>query len=383
MDLNILGGTLVTPYETIPDGNLVIRKGKIVAFGVTAMGAENVPQLDAQGLWVIPGLIDIHVHGALGRETIDGTAESLWTIGRFLATHGVTSYLPTTTSAPAGEILRAVRCVADTPQPPDGAQHLGVHLEGPYLNPKFAGAQRVNYIRKADASEFKQWLESGVVRLMTIAPEMPGALSVIENGVQAGVEFAAGHSGATYEEFRKAVDLGLRQGSHSFNGMAPLHHRNPGLLGGILTDSRVWAQIICDGVHVHPVVVSLLYRLKGPERTIVVSDSIAATGLQSTCYERLGRVTEVRDGVARTPEGRLAGSTHALDTALRNLMSFCDIPIEKALIPLTASPAEALGLKGCKGVLATGADADIVLLDEVLTVRTTIIGGRVVYTANS
>lgn len=221
------------------------------------------------------------------------------------------------------------------------------------------------------------------MRLVTLAPEMEGALAIIDWGVRQGVEFAVGHSGASYEQLLKAVDRGLRQATHTFNGMPSMHHRAPGLVGGILTDDRIRAQLICDGIHVHPAMGRLLFRAKGTHHTILITDAIGATGLGDISYERLGRTTDVRAGVTRTAQGRLAGSTITLDAALRNMISCCGISLAQALPMVTPVPAEAMGIAGRKGVLAPGADGDVVLLDQQLMVQATIIGGRVVYRAGS
>ena len=376
----IEGGTLITPKEVLFGHTLVIENGLIASLQTQKRDdVSRSLRIDATGLWVVPGMIDIHVHGALGFEVIDATSGALHGMARFFASHGVTGYLPTTTSASGKMILSAIKNVAQTSQPGDGAHHLGVHLEGPYLNPDFAGAQRTMYIRNPDLHEFESWLESGVVRLVTLAPEMEGALDIIDLGVRQGVEFAVGHSGISCEQLLIAVDRGLRHATHTFNGMPGMHHRTPGVVGGVLTDDRIWAQIICDGLHVHPAVVKLLFRLKGVNRTVLITDAIRGAGLGDACYKKLGRATIVHDGVARTVRGNLAGSTISLDAALRNMISFCGLSLAQALPMVTSVPAEAIGMTGRKGVLSPGADGDIVLLDSELNVRMTIIGGHVVY----
>ena len=376
----ITGGTLLTPHQTLPQHTLVIEGAKIVAIqpnGVSAGPEDTV--IDAQGMWVAPGLIDVHIHGSAGYDTMDATTEALHGLARFLAQHGVTGYLPTTGAAPSAATLAAIQNVAVCPQPADGAHHLGVHLEGPYLSAAHKGAQPVEHLRDADPAEYGEWFASGVVRLMTIAPERKGALVCIEQGVAQNIEFAIGHSGATYEQVLEAADRGLRQSTHTFNGMLGLHHREPGTVGAVLTDDRIYAQVIADGVHLHPAVVKLLVRAKGVGRTILITDAVRAAGLPDGEYNLLGFKVTVRGGVPRTETGSLAGSTLTMDTGLRNLMTFAGLSLNEALMTATSTPAEAMGWSGRKGVLAVGADADVILLDANLTVRQTIVAGRVVY----
>jgi N-acetylglucosamine-6-phosphate deacetylase len=219
------------------------------------------------------------------------------------------------------------------------------------------------------------------VRLITVAPEIQGAAALIETAVSQGIEFAAGHTGATYEQLLEAADRGLRQTTHTFNAMLGLHHRNPGTLGGALTDDRIYAQLIGDGIHVHPAMVKLLVRAKGAKRTILITDSMRAAGLQDGLYTLGAQPITVTEGVARTASGALAGSTATLDTVLRNVIQFAEISLPEALTMGTATPAEAMGLTGRKGTLNPGSDADVILLDDDMNVRMTIICGRVIYSA--
>jgi N-acetylglucosamine-6-phosphate deacetylase len=379
MRTRITGGKLVTPQEIITDHTLIIEDEKISAIEPESGNTSADSVIDAQGMWVAPGLIDVHVHGGHGHDTMDATTESIHGMARFFAEHGVTSYYPTTMTAPADAIIKAIENVARCPQPSNGAQHLGVHVEGPYINTAFPGAQPAADIRLPDSEEYQRWLETGVVRLITVAPEIEGAAKLIELGVSQGIEFAAGHTGASYEEIVEAADHGLKQATHTFNAMLGLHHRNPGTLGGTLTDDRIYAQIIGDGIHVHPAMVKLLVRAKGAKRTVLITDSMRAAGLQDGLYDLGTQPITVKDGVARTTSGALAGSTATLDAVLRNVMKFAGISLPEALTMGTATPAEAMGLTGHKGTLSPGADADIILLDENLNVQTTMVCGRIIY----
>jgi N-acetylglucosamine-6-phosphate deacetylase len=376
----ISGGTLVTPHTTLTDHTLVIKAGTITALAAGRIAPQAGDQvIDASRQWVVPGFIDVHVHGGVGQDAMDATPDAICGMSRSFAQHGVTSYLPTTTTASEEAIQAAIDNVVRGPQPADGAQSLGLHLEGPYLNPAHRGAQRPDYIRAPNPAEYERWFESGHIRLITVAPEMDGAQPFIAAGIEQGIEFAIGHSGASYEQVVEAANQGVRQATHTFNGMLGLHHRAPGTLGGILTDERIYCQAIVDGIHVHPAMVKLLIRAKGIGRTILITDAIRAAGWPDGTYDLGGQPVAVKDGVARIASGNLAGSTLTLDTALRNAMNYVGLSLPEALPMVTAVPAQALRLEGRKGVLAPGADADVVLLDSDLSVTMTLVGGRVVY----
>jgi len=320
--------------------------------------------------------VDIHIHGVMGSSTTDAEPEVIPKISRYVAQFGVTSFFPTTWSASPEITLAAIRNVANTPQTPDGARHLGVHVEGPYLSLEHRGAQLPELIRKPELREYSKWLDTGVVKLVTLAPEIEGAQAFIKAGLEKGVEFSIGHSGATYDQVIESADLGVRQATHIFNGMQGLHHRAPGTVGGVLTDDRIYAQLICDGIHIHPAVVKLIIRAKGITKVILITDAIRGTGLDDGEYNYGGQVIIVRDGIARTPSGGLSGSTLTMDQAVRNAMAFTSLPIEQVLPMATSVPAEAMGLKDKKGVLKPGADADLILLDEKFNVKRTMVAGR-------
>ena len=376
----ITGGMILTPEVSLSGKTLVVEDHKILAIDsgeIYPTGSDKV--IEAHGDWITPGLIDIHVHGAIGFDTMDSTPEAISAMGNFFARHGVTGFLPTTISAPAEEISKSIGMVAAYRQPGSGSQCLGIHLEGPYLNPAHRGAQPENKLRDAEPSEYEAWIGSGVVKLVSIAPERRGALSFIQRGVERDIEFAVAHSGATYAQVTQAADYGLRQATHTFNGMQGLHHREPGTVGAILTDDRIYAQIIADGVHVHPAVVELLVRAKGAGLTILITDAIRAVGLEDGEYT-LGKETIfVKDGISRTAAGGLAGSTLTMDAAVRNMIAFSGLSFKEVLPMATSTPARAMGWHGRKGAIAPGADADIVIFDRDLQVRLTMVAGKVVY----
>lgn len=386
MRMIIHGGTLITPYETLPDHDLVIEDGLIASMypaGQGQVAPGEVNHIDAKGLWVIPGLIDLHVHASAGSDMMDATPAAIHTMAKFFVQHGVTSYLPTTTTDLSPAINAAIQNVISLAQPQAGAQHLGVYLEGPYLDSKFRGAQREDWLRLPDPQEYEQWFETGGIRLVALAPELPGAIEMIERGTRQGIRFSIGHSAASYEQVIQAADHGLSQATHTFNGMTGLHHREPGAAGAVLTDERIYAEIISDGIHLHPAVVKLVVKAKGVDRTILITDALRAAGLKDGDYKFVGQIVQVRDGIARTSRGSLAGSTLTLDVALRNVMRFAGLSINDALRMGTTTPAEALGLSSRKGVIQPGADADLALVDPDLNVRATIVNGKLVYDARA
>lgn len=377
--MRIRNGRILAPSGVLHGHELVMAQGRIKA--LQRAGAKGGDFLDARGLWVAPGLVDIHIHGAMGHDVMDATPEALRTVANYLAQHGVTSWLPTTMSAPRAAIDAAIANVASCPQPRDGARHLGVHVEGPYLNERYRGAQALDALRSPDPAEYDDWLRNDAVKLITLAPELPDAVALIEAGRRRGIEFAIGHSGADYEAALAAAGRGLRQATHTFNGMAGLHHRRPGTLGAVLDDERIFAQLIGDGLHVHPAVVRLLLRAKGRDRVLLISDSLRATGLGDGAFDLGGQVVSVQEGMARTQDGALAGSTVMLDEILRRVMQFTGLGVEQALPLASTVPAAAMNLQGRKGVLQPGADADVILLDDEARVQLTMVAGRVVHDA--
>lgn len=376
----LTGGTIVTPRETLSRQAIVLEEGVISSIQpVEHVDRTGAQVIDAAGQWITPGLIDIHVHGADGYDTMDATHEALHRMARYFASRGVTGYLPTTMTGPGDAIDAALENVRTFPQPADGAAHLGVHLEGPYLGSTYKGAQIGDHLRNPIIEEYTRWFDTGLARLMTVAPELDGVQSLIESGLENGVAFSLGHSGADYNCVMEAAGWGITQATHAFNGMKGLHHREPGTLGAVLAEDRIFAQIIADGVHVHPAMIKLLVRAKTPDRTIVITDAMRATGLSDGTYDLGGQEIQVIEGVARTASGSLAGSTLTMDRAVRNMVTFTGLPFSEAIAMASTVPARAIGLDQSKGKVAVGADADLTLWNSDLEVQMTIVGGKIVY----
>jgi N-acetylglucosamine-6-phosphate deacetylase len=382
MRIWIQGGTIITPETTLSDSVVIIEDGRISAIEPRLSLTPDpidTEVITAEGMFVMPGLIDIHVHGSAGSDTMDATPAALTEMSVFFLRHGVTSFLATTISQSTEKMNRAIENISQFMANPSGARPLGIHLEGPYLSRAFRGAHPSDLLRNPDPKEYRPWLQSGVVRTITIAPELPGALDLIREGTSPGVRFSAGHTQANPDEIKEAVDAGLRLSTHTFNGMAGLHHRDLGTVGALLSDDRVFCEIISDGIHVHPEVLKLVIRIKGLDHTILVTDAMRAAGLVDGEYDLGGQSISVGAGVARTQTGGLAGSTLTLDQAIKNIQKFANIPLHQAVRLATLTPASVLGLKGRKGELRAGADADILIADSNMNIKVVMIDGKIVY----
>jgi len=383
--MGIVNGDIVTEGGLLPHGALLLEDGKIAALGLAreAVVPADTPVMDVAGQIVAPGYIDVHVHGAAGYDTMDATPEALAAMARFFARHGVTSFLPTTVTGSRAQTLAAIAAVADFQQRrPVGAQALGIHLEGPYINRANLGAQNPEFARSADPDEYPEFFRWGNIRLISLAPEDPANLPLIPYAVARGAAVAIGHSSATYEEVMAAVELGLTQATHTYNAMTGLHHRKPGATGAALTCDRIYAQIIVDLIHVHPAMVKLLVRAKGLSRTVLITDAMRATGMADGTYDLGGQEVIVVHGEARLPAGNLAGSTLTMDRAVRNVRQAAELSTREAICLATLTPAQSVGVAAHKGRVAPGCDADLVILDRDLNVVATVVGGEVVYQAS-
>ena len=342
--------------------------------------ASAGPTLDAQGCTILPGFIDVHVHGGAGFDTMDASVEALTTMARFFAQHGVTTFLPTTMTAPHPAILQAIAAVARQPaQALDGARIIGVHVEGPYISPKFPGAQPAIYIRQPSLDEFDALVAAGPVRMITLAPEEPGAAGLIAAALQHNVVAVLGHTNATYAECETAFAAGVTQATHTYNAMSALHHRYPGTLGAVLSNDAIYAQLIADTIHVHPAAIKILARCKGVQRTILITDAIRATGLADGKYDLGGQMVTVQGAICTLADGTLAGSVLTMERALANFMAATGLSLAEAWPTTSRTPAASLGLDGVTGSIVPGYWADLVLLDNALQVVATIVAGRIVY----
>jgi N-acetylglucosamine-6-phosphate deacetylase len=370
--------TVVAPPAIVLDGvtspgrlerrQLAIAAGRIS--GAAPAGAAK--RFDAEGLMVVPGLIDLQVNGAAGLD-LTADPEAIWRVGAALARFGVTAFLPTIVTAPPAVAEAARRTLAGGP--PNGyagATPLGLHLEGPFLNPDRLGAHDPGHARPVDPALAADWSAESGVRMVTLAPELAGATELAAALVRRGVVVAAGHSLATVAEAAAGFDAGIRYATHLFNAMPALDRLAPGLVAAALADTRVTVGLIPDGLHVHPTLVDLVWRLCGPERLSIVTDAMAALGMPPGRYALGDADVAVDEDGARLEDGRLAGSVIGLDAGLRNLMAFTGAALEEAIAAATRVPAALLG-DVTRGSLAPGARADLAALDDtgqpVLTIR--------------
>jgi len=383
--LVIDAGTVLTPAERFTPGRVIVRRGLVESVGAPSdvrlpAGADR---LNAPKLTLTPGFIEPHIHGSAGADVMDATFESLGKISRNIARHGTTSFLPTTVSAPPdalGDVLERLASIFC--QTFDGAQPVGIHLEGPFICSEKRGAHRAEYIAPPDLSLFREWRRrsDGKLKLITMAPELNGLAGITEDARSSGVVVAMGHSNASYEEARAAIENGIHYAVHTFNAMRPLTHRDPGIAGAVLADDRVFAEIIADGVHVHPQVVRIFARAKGRDRVLLATDATSATDMPDGRYVLGNGVMSVVNGVCRDAEGRLAGSTLTPDAALRNFVRWTGMRLDDALFGLTVNPARALSLDG-RGSIEPGARADLALIDQEFRVVKTFVEGRLVWTS--
>jgi N-acetylglucosamine-6-phosphate deacetylase len=323
--------------------------------------------LDYPSATLAPAFLDVHTHGAAGHDVMEATPEALSAIGRFLASHGTGSFLATTVTAPVDTTLHALSGLAKLlAQPPvEGqARPLGIHLEGPFLSHTKRGVQPAEHLLAPDLGLFDRLFEAaeGHVRLMTLAPELPGATELTAHATARGVRVSVGHSNATAAETRAAIAAGAVSATHTYNAMRPLATREPGILGTVLTTDSLFAELICDGIHTASELVKLWWRAKGPERAILVTDAMSATGMPDGEYQLGGLAVQVANGKA-TAGGVLAGSVLTLDRALANFIEFTGAPLDQALRLLTANPAAMTGLNDQAGSLAVGQPANLVAVD--------------------
>lgn len=372
-------GRLVLHDRIEREARVLIEGGKIRAIATHMDAPAGAAVIDARGHLVLPGFIDIHVHGAMDADAMDATPEALDVMARFFAQHGVTAFLPTTMTAPREHIqaaLHNVKRAMNAPHMPGAAHILGAHIEGPFVNPKRCGAQPVAFMRPAHPDEYCAWFESGAVKLITVAPEVDGVMRLIEDAQRFGVAVALGHTDATYAQAQAAFAAGANQATHTYNAMRDLHHREPGTLGAVLANDAVYAQLICDNVHVHPAAMAVLYKCKGADHLAVITDAMEATGLGDGDFTLGAHRVFVREGVARLSNGALAGSTLTMDAAFRNIIAATGCSPAEASRMCSHTPACAIGLGDRKGKIAPGYDADLVILDRDFHVVRTIVGGQ-------
>lgn len=361
---------------------VVIEDGRIAS--ISSRAANEVPGearvLDFPGATLAPAFFDVHIHGAKGHDVMEATPEALDTMSSFLASRGTGNFLATTVTAPLDATLRSLAGLAKLlarPAVAGQARPIGIHLEGPFLSHTKRGVQPAEHLLAPDLATFDRLFEAaeGRVRLMTLAPELPGAIELAAHATARGVRISLGHSNATAEETRAAINAGAANATHTFNAMRPLDHREPGILGTVLTCDALYAEIISDGIHTAPEMVKLWWKAKGAERAILVTDAMSAAGMPDGQYQLGGFAVQVTNGKAMAG-GVLAGSVLTLDRALSNFIKFTGAPLEEALRLLTVNPASMTGLGDQAGSVAVGHAASFVAVDQTGKLVCSVVNGQ-------
>ena len=351
--------------HTFQNKAIYIQDGKINLLEPDCQASGTV--FDAAGRKIVPGFIDVHTHGAVGVDINGASAEDLEKVGAFFAKNGTTSWLASILTDTEEQTSRAIsQCIKYQASAGRGAQLLGIHLEGPFLASEFKGAMPEHLLKKgsADLAASYQRQANGNIRYITVSPEVEGVLELIPRLRELGIVVAMGHSGADYDTSMAAIQAGTAACTHTFNAMAPLHQHRPAIIGAAL-ESDVYCEMICDGLHLHPAIVRLLWKTKGPQRLVAITDSIMAAGLPDGNYHLGVNQVVVEKGDAKlASDGTRAGSTLTQDRALRNLLSFTGLSLEEILPVLTENPAKLIGVYDRKGSIEDGKDADLVVLDE-------------------
>lgn len=393
-DLLITNVRIVTEQDIIV-GHVKVKDGKIASIHAhrgqaedaqdLAAGSthEHVEVIDGGGGWLLPGFIDMHVHGGYGGDFMHANSESFDRIAKFHASQGTTGMLATTMTASREAIEAVLEAVAAyTRDGMDHARLIGVHLEGPFISEKWPGAQNPAFIEDPQTEWLQQWNNAypGMIRMVTLAPEKAGAKESIAWMKNKGIIAAAGHTNARYDEIVAAAEWGLSHAVHTYNAMTGLHHREPGTLGAVLTTDSIHAEIIADGEHVHPAAIKLLLSSKPKDKVILITDAIEAAGMPDGEYELGGLAVVLKNGTARLKEGgALAGSSLTMIAAFRYMVETIGLSVTEASRMASGNPARELGIAGVTGSIAIGKQADLVLTNPSFLVEQTIIGGKPVF----
>ena len=369
----VIEGDILTADGIIRD--IIDRKSPVKA---ETLEAEN--SIDLDGKYVVPGFIDVHIHGSNGADAMDGTAEALKTISSYIATKGTTKFLATTLTSSKEELINVLKIAADLQNKElDGATIFGVHMEGPYFDIEYKGAQNEKYMKPATEKEIKDYLDvkPGLVKMMSLSPHTEQSIETVKFLKENGVIVSVGHSAAKFNDVMKAVDAGLSHSTHTFNGMRGINHREPGVAGAVLISDKINAEVIFDKIHIHPEIVRLMIKAKGTDKVVCITDAMAATGLPNGDY-KLGELdVYVKDGEARLKSNdSLAGSVLTMDKAFKHVIEL-GYPIYEAVKLTSTNAAIEFGLNA--GAIEVGKEADFTVLDDSYNVDMTIVNGNIKY----
>jgi N-acetylglucosamine-6-phosphate deacetylase len=378
----IINCTILRKNGSFELGTIQVRDG--VIFSEKEPFANDPDVLDFSAFTIVPGFIDLHVHGGGGADFMNGDEESVRTVLRAHASRGTTGLLATTLTSSQESIDKAIIAIKRvTKNPKRGeSQILGIHLEGPYICAARKGAQPLKYVRNPSFSELEHWVElsEGAIKQITLAPEIPGALDFIKAARKLGIVCSLGHTDATFEQTQAAIDAGATQATHLFNAMTGLHHRAPGTAGAVLASDTVVAELICDGIHLHPGAIEVAVRCKSADRCALITDAMEAAIMPDGIYQLGGQEVISKNGVASFPDGTLAGSVLTMDKAVHNVQKYAKISLYEASKMASAVPAAQIGESHRRGVIDDGMIADLVALDsDTGAIEAVFIGGELAY----
>ncbi|MFT8709639.1 MAG: N-acetylglucosamine-6-phosphate deacetylase [Sporolactobacillus sp.] len=383
MSGTITGCSIYAENEWISQGTLTFTEGKIVGVGSQAADTSDQVYAFPANYYCIPGMIDMHIHGANGADTMDATPEALRTIARALPAEGTTAFLATTITQSKQSIENALQNAAARigNQPADESEIIGIHLEGPFISKRRAGAQPEAYILPIDQELFDRFQTAahGTIKEVTLAPELPGAKAFIRHLQELGVVASIGHSDGIETDVVQAITAGATQVTHLFNGMRGLHHREPGIAGGALLHHELYTELICDGHHVCKEMVRLAYRLKGSDRLVLITDAMRAKCMRDGLYDLGGQAVHVANGKALLDSGTIAGSVLKMDQAWQNILDYSDATMDDVIQMGAVNPARQCGVYDRKGTLEPGKDADILILDSNKRLVMTFCRGQLAY----
>lgn len=374
----IINGKIITKDGVVLGKSIIFDKQIInITDNLDSLDNSKVQVIDAKGNYVSPGFIDLHIHGSGGKDAMDGDIEALKVISSTIAKNGVTAFLPTTMTMDIDLIYKALNTIrqAMKEQMP-GAKVVGAHMEGPFINEKYKGAQAAEHILKPEFKLIDQYMD--VIKIITLAPEKDHNFQFIKEAKNNDVVLSIGHSNATYEEAMDAINAGITHATHTFNAMTPLHHRKPGIVGAVF-NSRVVCELIADKIHVHPSLFQLLVNIKGKDKVVLITDSMRAGCMKDGEYDLGGQKVIVKDNSARLEDGVLAGSVLTLNKAVCNIKNNTNLKINEVINMVSLNPAREIKLDKYKGSLEVNKDADIVIFDKDINIKETIVEGNIIY----
>lgn len=374
---------LITPEQVLNGYCVVVNHGIITGIDLEKnINLESVDEIvDGLGNYLSPGFIDIHNHGNSGFDFMDATEKAIDEIGRYHLQNGVTSYLGTVLTQSYENMMKAVLNIANYDKKENISQILGAHLEGPFFSISKKGAQPEDFIKEPDLDFIKNILDisRNKLKMVSIAPEKNGASKLISKLKENNITVAMAHSNATYDETMNGIEHGATVATHLYNGMRSFNHREPGIIGASLDDERVFCEIIYDRIHIHDAAVKIALKLKGTDKTILVSDAMRAAGIEDGMYELGGQKVTVKEKAARLEDGSLAGSTLNLRDAVYNIVKYLNVPVCEAVKMASLSPAKAIGEDKNKGSIEIGKDADMIIFDDDINISAVIIAGKMLH----